>query len=429
MSSRVFIFLIITSFTIKLLLMPFSVHSDLFAILIFPPLLIQNQIWDIFTYLDKINSYYYYPPLSYLLFALFEFILQNISSTFLPWINGMRESYLNGLQGQADAYLKAVQNPYILKDLFLAKTPLLLFDIASIIILFQFVKRKVLRKVSVLYWAINPVIIYTTYIFGQFDIIVLFFILWGFYLIRKHTKLGMLALGVAGALKSYPFIIVLPLALIYGKDVKEKLKLLIIAMTPFIVSIVPVLLNSPQLALFTFFPKNIFHYKQPLEGWEKYSQLIKYGSLIISYLIILLLSLSLKLKDKWKTSIGISLIVVLLALTLAGRTHFHYLIWEMPLIILWFRKYLKFLFVVIIIQTISFASYKLLANQLQLGLFAPLNTDYFSSLPTLNSIINQFIPYRIVSTIGFITFTLINLYLIIKIFSELIFRTEIKKTV
>jgi len=419
---------IIASFFIKLILMPFSAHSDLFATQIFPPLLLEEKVIDIFGYLDNLGKSYFYPPLSYYLFAFFEYFLQNFSSTYLEWLNQMRLSYLNGLQGQADVFLKAVQNPSLFFDIFLAKTPLLIFDVASLIVLFKFVKERVLKSEALYLWILNPVIFYTTYIFGQFDIIVLFFILLGFYLIRKHIKLGILAFGFAGALKSYPFIIVLPLILIYGKDVKEKLKLLIIAFAPFVISIIPTLINSPQLVLFTFFPKNIFHYKQPLEGWEKYSQFIKYGSQAFSYLLLLLISTFIKLKDKLRTSIGISLIVVLLALTLAGRTHFHYLIWEMPLMILWFRNNLKFLTVIILIQTISFASYKILASQLQLGLFAPINPDYFMSLPTFNGLISQVISYRIVSTFGFVVFTSVNILLITKILFGLLFTSETKYT-
>lgn len=417
--------IISVSFFIKLTLMPISTHSDLFAVEMFPPLLFKENVIDIFSYLDKKGESYFYPPLSYYLFGLFEFLLQNFSSSYLNWLDSIRSSYLNGLEGQADVFIKAAPNPNIFKDLFIAKAPFLIFDIGSLLVIFKFINKKILRRGSIYLWILNPVIIYTSYIFGQFDIIVLFFILWGFYLIRIHPKLGMLAFGVAGALKSYPFIVVLPVALIYGKDIKEKLKLIIIALTPFVVSIVPVLINSPHLALFTFFPKNMFHYRQPLEGWEKYSQLIKYSSLALSYSLILLLSSVIKLKDKWRTSIGISLIVILLALTLAGRTHFHYLIWEIPIIILWFRNNLKFLTFIILTQTLSFASYKLLANQLQLGLFAPINVDYFSSLPTINSLINQIISYRIISTSGFLVFTFVNLYLILTILFNLIFKSEV----
>lgn len=426
-NNKLIFFILIASFLIKVILMPISTHADLFAIEMFQPLLLKQHIVDIFSYLDEKTFSYYYPPLCYYSFAIFEYIIHFFSNTYLDWMDHMRIAYLNGLQGQAVAYIKAAPNPNILRDLFLAKTPYLLFDIASLIILLRFAKERFIKNKSVILWMVNPMIIYTTYIFGQFDIMVLFFIILGFYLIKKNTKLGFLMLGIAVALKAYPLIIALPTALIYGKDFKDKLKLLIIVFAPFVISIVPTLINSPQLVLITFFPNTFFYYKRPLEGWANYSQFIKYGSLAFSYVLILFLSAFLKLKDKWRTSIGISLIVVLLTLTLAGRTNFHYLIWEMPLMILFFNKNLRFLTIVILIQTISSASYKMLANQLQLGLFAPLNPDYFSSLPTFNSLINQLIPYRIISTFGFLTFTIINIYLIFIIFTSLLFKAKTKE--
>jgi len=416
--------LIIVSFALKIGLMPIATHSDLFAVEIFPPLLFKNHIFDIFSYLDNLGLSYFYPPLSYYLFAFFQFVLQHLSSTYIPWLDHMRLSYIQGLQGQADAYIKAVPNPNLLKDLFIAKIPLLIFDVASIFILFKFVKRGYLKKEALLFWVLNPVVIYTTYLFGQFDVIVLFFILLGLFLIRKNKALGILTLGIAGALKSYPFIFVLPTALILGENLKEKLKLIILAFTPFLISISPTLINNPHLAVFALFPKNMFRYSEVLEGWPKYSQLLKYGLLILSYSLLLGYSYVLKLKDKFNTIVSVNLIVVLLALTFAGRTHFHYLIWEMPFMILYFKKDLKFLTKILLIQTISFASYKLLANPLQLGLFAPLNPQYFTSLPTFNDLIDKFISYRIISTTGFTIFTLLNIYLITLVFFQLVFKSE-----
>lgn len=427
--TKLVLFVFVISIIIKLILMPISVHSDLFATEMLTPLLYEENVIDIYTYMDNKNLSYFYPPLSYYAFASFTFPMQLFSQSIIPWLDSLRFSYLYGVEGQAVDYIRLSPNKDILRDLFLAKLPFLIFDLASIWILLRLARDKLIQRQVLIIWMLNPVIIYTSYIFGQFDIIVLFFILLGFFLLRKNPKAGILSLGIAGAFKSYPFVIVLPAIIIYGKSFKERLILLLVAFSPFLLSTIPTLINSPHLLFFTFFPKNLFHYKETIQGWEKYSQFIKYGLLAGSYLVILLLSAFLKIKDKWRFTLGISLVTILLALTLAGRTHFHYLIWEMTLLILWYGRRPKALSVIILVQTISFASYKILANQLQLGLFAPLNPDYFSSLPTFNSIINQIIPYRVVSTLGFITFTIINLYLIINILSKLIFKTEVRKIV
>lgn len=420
---------VIAAFLIRLLLMPVAVHSDLFSINMFPPLLFQEKIIDIFAYVDKFDphrGFSYYSPFTYYFFAFLHYIFSFVTPSVTEWMNNLRQIYLDGFSGQAVDFINSAPNPNLFLDLFMLKLPYLIVDLAIVLLLFKISKLKLINKWHVLVWFFNPVILYTTYIFGQYDILVISFILLGFIVVKKRLNIGFLLLGMAGAFKIYPYLIIIPAAFIFGKNLKERLSLLIISFLPFIITSIPTLLNSPQLAIFTFFPKNLFHYKTILYGWDKYSPIIKYGLLALSYLGVLFLSLFLRVKDKWKFAVGLSLITFLLALTLAGRTHFHYLIWIVPLTILWFKNDPKLVTVLTLAQTISFASYKLLANQLQLGLFAPLNPDYFSNLPTVNSVINIFVPYRIISSSGFVIFTAINIYLIITIVIYFFFKAKIE---
>src|SRR3989338_2762742 len=123
--------------------MPISAHSDLFSINNYPPLLIRHNVWDIYSYIDKTKpSLFFYPPLSYYLIGAFHYIGQLFSDTFLDWIDAQRTLYEQGLKGQAAEYIIVAPNPHIFRDLFLAKVPYLVFDILSLIILWQFVKKK-----------------------------------------------------------------------------------------------------------------------------------------------------------------------------------------------------------------------------------------------------------------------------------------------
>ena len=422
--NKIILSFLVISFLIKLIFMPISAHSDLLSINMFPPLLFQEKVMDIFAYVDKFDphrGFSYYSPFTYYFFASLQYIFNLVTPSVTEWMSNLRQIYLDGFSGQAVDFFKSAPNPNIFLDLFILKLPYLIADSAIVLLLFKISKLKIINKWHAVIWAFNPVILYTTYIFGQFDILVILFIFLGFTVAKKRRNVGFLLLGIAGAFKIYPFLIIIPLAIIFGKNLTDRLRLLGISFLPFLITVIPTLINSPQLALFTFFPKNIFHYKTVLYGWDKYSPIIKYGLLAFSYVGVLFLSLFLKIKNKWKFAVGLSLITFLLAITLAGRTHFHYLIWIMPLMILWFKNNPKLLAFIILLQTISFASYKILANQLQLGLFAPLNPDYFSTLPTFNSLINQIIPYRIISTLGFVIFTSINLYLIINVIKYLLF--------
>lgn len=419
--------LVVVALLVRLALMPLSGHSDLFAISAYPSLLFQEGVVDIFSYVraspNQIN-FQYYPPLTYFTLSAFHYTYPFFSDTFIDWMRQIRSLEARGLDVQANYYIINSSNPHIFKDLFLAKFPYLVFDIGAVIILTKFLKKKLVSKDAIIIWLLNPILLYGVYIFGQFEAIPNFFILVGFFLLLKNPYMAVFFLGVAAAYKNYSFIFILPTILIYGDSLKKKLILIAISLLPSIIFIIPTALNNMNEVIFTFVPKSFLHYKRELTGWALYSQILRYLAALVSYVSILLLAKTLRVKNKFALSVGLSLCAMLLLITLAPRTHFHYLLWFTPLLFLWFKR-TKTLMLVILIQTLSFASYQILAPELQVGLFAPINPDYFYSLPTFNDIINHLLPYRIVSTIGFFVFLIFNFYLIYKIIYELLFNAEV----
>ncbi|MDO8487481.1 MAG: hypothetical protein Q7S45_04255 [Candidatus Curtissbacteria bacterium] len=407
--------------------MPFSAHSDFYVINMFPSLLWRENVVDILSYSrQEVNrpGFSYYPPLTYFTLSVFQFLYQPFSNTFIPWVDQLRSLYVGGFRGTEADYIKLVDNPFIFRDIFLGKTPYLIFDIGCVLALVAFIRRRYIDKKIVLLWLFNPVLLYGAYIFGQFDIIPAFFILLGFLLIDKNPSLGLFTVGIAGAFKNYSFVFIIPLAGIYGRSLKDKAKLALIGFVPSFIFATPTIINSPSDAVFAFFNGIILQSKRPLEGWPLYSQLLRYTALAFSYFSITLLFSLTTIKNKWRLSVGVCCIAILLVLTLVPRTSFHYLFWAFPLIILWFRGF-KVCTSILLIQTISFASYKILAPQLQAGLFVPINPDYFHSLPTFNYLLGQIIPYRIISTAGFLIFLSLNLYLIARIIYEITFKSEV----
>jgi|SRR3989344_200963 len=422
--------LVIIAFLIRLALMPISAHSDLFFINIFPNLIISEKIFDITTHVQenfKERNYTYYSPITYYTFGFFQWIYQFASQSFSSWMTQLYALEYNGFEGQAADFIKAAKNPHIYKDLFLAKTPYLIFDFASIAILFQFAKKKLIDKSIILLWLFNPIDLYGSYLMGQFDIIPTFFVLLAFYFLRKNLTLGILLLGISAAYKNFAFLFLIPTAFIYGETWLKRLKLLIIGTIPYILFLIPTLISDFHQVFYQLIPKAYIHYRKPVEGWALYSQTFKYLFLSISYASILVLSVALKIKDKWKLSVCISLSAILLVYALAPRISFHYLLWEIPLLILWAKK-TKIITTIVLIQTASLASYKLLANHLQFGLFAPINPEYFSKLPTINHLIDQILPYGILSGLGFFIFLITNIILIISILGHLIFQMPVKFT-
>lgn len=423
-----FKFLVAVAIFLRLVLMPISVHSDLFFINMFPNLLLTNNVTDVSSFIQKNipqANFSYYPPLTYYLFAIFQYFYHFFSPSFSPWMQKLLELESINFKGQAIDFIKAVPNANIFMDIFLAKTPYLVFDFACVFAIFKYIKNKRNAKNIIILWLFNPALIYSAYLMGQFDLIPAFFVLTGFMLLSKNTKVAIVSLGIAAALKNYALLMIIPIILIYEKAFSRRLRLFILAMLPYALSLVPSFVNFHSSIIYTFFPKVYINYRKPLEGWQLYSQSIKYILLGISYLAVIGLSCFLRIKDKWRFATGISLVCLLLLYALAPRISVHYLLWAVPIIIIYFKN-AKIATILILIQAFSLASYKLLAPQLQAGLFAPLDPYYIAKLPTINSIIDKILPYRIISTAGFVIFLLTNLFFSMVILIQLIFRENVK---
>ena len=406
--------------------MPISVHYDLFFINIFPALMKEKNVYDIYYYFSKNlpnASYLYYPPLTYFTFGSFQHVYSYLSSTFSNWMMVLYNLEISGFQGQAADFIKTSRNVHIFKDLFLAKTPYLFFDILTIVAFITLIKNRVQARTLTLLWLFNPVHIYSTYLIGQYDIIPSLFVLLGILIFKNNLYLGIFTLGIAAAYKNYAFLFILIIILVYAKTWAFRLKLALISSIPYLISLLPTLIHNPFWAVYSFLPKIYLNRSVPLVGWPLYSQYLKYVVLTFTLFAIFALASSIKIKDKYRLVIGLSLSAVLLVYAFYPKMSFHYLVWEMPLVLLWFKKF-KICAIVLIVQAFSLASYKLLANHLQMGLFAPLNPDYFSALPTFNSQVNQIFSYTIISNTGFFIFFFINVYLASKIMLDLFFKEQ-----
>lgn len=134
--------------------------------------------------------------------------------------------------------------------LLFAKLPFLLFHIASAWLFAQFFHHK---KKWFLFWLLNPIALFVNFIEAQYDSIPIFFLLLGFYfvLVKNNPFLAAFALGIGGAYKHYPFLLLLPFMLITTKTVKERFLFLAISLIPYVISAVPSL-NSDYIQSLAF---------------------------------------------------------------------------------------------------------------------------------------------------------------------------------
>lgn len=419
--------LILVAIIIRLIIMPISTHPDLFFINMFPNLFYSQQVLEIFSYLEENfpqTRLSYYTPLTYYTFVLFQYPYHLISNSFATWMTDLYEFYINLSQiAYTKDYLEHVKNAFLFRDLFLAKIPYLVFETASIILLFKFVRSKSLKPTAIIAWLFAPILIYSIYIHGQFDIIPAFFVLLGFFLLKKNPYVSLIAFGVAAAFKNYSLLFILIVSFVWGKTIGQKIKMILVGCAPYAISLIPILINDPKLSIYSLFPKPYFVTSLSLSGWPLISRYLHLVALLLSELFIFLVAYVVKTKDKWQTALSLSLVAITLVLTLAPLVVFQYLVWVYPLTLLFLRK-AKTVYLFTTTQALFAASFMLLANHVQLGLFAPLNNQYFSSFPTFNQIINDTIPYTIISTIGYLAFVLVNLSLCAVVLINVLFKSK-----
>lgn len=118
------------------------------------------------------------------------------------------------------SFLIRVSDPNIFSFLFVFKVPYLFLDFASAFLLMLLTDD--LKKSAFLFkfWMVNPIAIFVSFVIGQFDIFVVFFMILTIYFLKTgRNNLSALSLGISAAFKFFPIIFVIPLALIFMKNI------------------------------------------------------------------------------------------------------------------------------------------------------------------------------------------------------------------
>lgn len=313
-----------------------------------------------------------YPPLIYWFFGLLNFLFNgNIS------------------------FLKL---SYLFFDIFLGFLLIRLVDPKKTVLVFSL-------------WMFNPISLYSTYMMGQFDIIPTFLTILSVYFIaKKKLSFAALALGGGITLKLYPIFLIIPL-IILARGFWTKIKLVIIAVLPYFISVLPYLSSgSFRLnALFANQSSKSLYATLPVSGGE--SILLFPATLLLFYLLIW--NNKLDRLSYWK----IYLIPLLLFFIF---THYHpqWLIWITPFLILGlvFDRFKNLLSVLLIfgswVGTLLFFD-----SSLTVGIFAPL-FPILKNTPDIWILLNLNIDYNFSRSILQTIFASSAAYLIYQYFPK-----------
>lgn len=401
---------ILIGLVLRLILMPFTIHSDIRAF-DFGAFLISQKgqfltFYDYFASLDKTNpliniyslDFFIYPPLAYLTPALFMFILS-------PFYNFSANAVFLG------DMTKIFQTTEIFKIAFLLKFPYLLFDFLVAFLLLKIFKAKGLQAFKI--WMFNPVTLYATFAMGQFDIIPILLIVAGIFFALKDKKwLTVIMLGIGGAYKMFPLLFLPIFVLLLDKNFWIRLKLLVVGLLPYLLVITPYFLFSPiyrQAAFLASQTEKMFFMKLPLSGAEYLSVFL------VGYFLLLIIAARVKFQKDNFWRFGLVLMLLFFSVT-----HYHpqWFLWLTPFLVwLWLtykekdRSLIILLFGCWLLLTLFFE------NSLHIGLFSPVWPESLN-VRGLTELVSRFYdPFLIKSLIRSL-FAAIALFLSFRLFSE-----------
>jgi hypothetical protein len=117
--------------------------------------------------------------------------------------------------------------------LVLLKLPYLLFDIGCVVALAGLVAGRVREKAAVAFWAVNPVLLFSVYLYGRYETIPLFFVLWSLLLAqRDRPGWAVLLLAVSVATRLYTLLLLPFYLLLLADGWRARLRLFGIVLIP-----------------------------------------------------------------------------------------------------------------------------------------------------------------------------------------------------
>lgn len=380
--SRWWFWTLLIGVAIRLTVMPITVHPDLWGhsfTAYFFAYQGKLNIYDFLLSLPKnhplvanygVNDIFIYPPLTYFTLGIFRFLVRPFTDPkFIPWLMVNIGHFYD--------------YPTLGLQLFFFKLPYLFVDIASGFLLAGLFDESKNKKLAFTLWMFNPVTIYATFMIGQLDILPVFFTILSCYLIKKDkTGWGLFSLGIGGAYKMYPLLLIPPAAFILGKGFWQKVRLILIGMAPYLLTIAPYLGSKGFRAMVLFGSKEtkMLFMSLPVTAAE--------GVLPFIFLLIIFYLISYyKRKNINPEFYFLSILLMLFSVT---DYHPQWFLWVTPFLIWAFIKYGRKYVEVILTLFFSWLIITLLfESSLSYGLFSPIWHN-LTNAPSLSIYVSKF---------------------------------------
>jgi hypothetical protein len=130
--------------------------------------------------------------------------------------------------------------PHIHELLIVLKLPYLVFDISTGIVLSLVVDDTARSDFLFRFWMLNPIAIFVSFVFSQFDIIPTFFVILSVYFATKSRPgMSAISLGVGGSFKMFPLMLLPIVVLGLGQSLSQRVRLSLLGIAPFVLTSLP----------------------------------------------------------------------------------------------------------------------------------------------------------------------------------------------
>lgn len=408
-----FFFWLAIGLAIRLMVMPFSSHTDMWTHSLGSYIASNFHQYNISDYMRQNphpliasnygSNFFPYPPV-----ALYFFMFRD--SLFQPLYQSNYFQFLVGPWGQ---YL---YEPLRYLYLFLWKLPYLFFDLGVAYLITRFFLSQREKIFAFALWMLNPWAIYVSFIFGHYDIVPTFFVLLALLTAQKRPTLSVLVLGLAIAFKTYPLLFLPFFALVLARRWFDFFFYLCLGVFPYLISILPFLSSSfwRQDVLFSYQSQYLL---SPSFAAGRGESIFLFPFLWACFFGGVYLK---KIKAEALWAICLAVLLLLFSITFY---HPQWILWLAPFLVLFLVKNPKqlapvaFLFFFWVILTALFE------RSLTTGLFSPLFRS-LPEVPSLGELINPFFPTITLKNLVRSLFAVPGLYLTYQIIRNLFWSQE-----
>lgn len=374
---------------VRFLLMPFFLSIDLVN---------NSQIVRHLGYEGVFNVYrhlYYqfgsniwiYPPLVYFILGIFVWLFKPLMPKFAVMLASWSVDELNKASW--------ITTPFVYRYLFLLKIPYLAFDLGTAYLLTKLFRVPAEQKKALALWMFSPFVLFASFVFGQLDILQVFFIVLSLYFLhRNRLSPAFLTLGFSIAIKQFPLILLLPMLAIVSKNFKQLLQFAGLSVIPYLIFYLPFVRDEIyKMVVLQSIQSQFFFLPSFKLGWEDTLSLFWVGwGLIFIWLLFNRQRLQRinPFEAVWRVWFFILLLFYALSLF-----HPQWILWLAPFLVLFFVKDKQTLWIYVALFVCFFVYLFNWQTTTSWSLLTAFNPNLFHGLLPPSSVIDTFYPSEV----------------------------------